>query len=65
MGYQGGFQQGGFAGRGGFQGGQFAPRGGFNNQFAGAMPNIAVPPSTQIFVKNVSPPLIPFERERR
>lgn len=57
---QGGFHQGGgYQGRGGFGGGApYAPRG-FNASYAGSVPGVGVPPSTQIFVKNVSAFLFP------
>lgn len=51
--FAGGFQGGFAGGRGGF-GAQFAPRG-FNASYAGSVPGVVVPPSTQIFVKNVRP----------
>lgn len=51
--FGGGFQGGFTGGRGGF-GNQFAPRG-FNASYAGSVPGVVVPPSTQIFVKNVRP----------
>ena len=53
---------GGFGGRGGFGGGgRGGFPGGFNAAYMGSHPGVAIAPSTQIFVKNVSPSPLTFE----